>query len=111
HLAPAPEARRRRAAAAPAQDGARPRLHARAAGDRRAVRAGGLVVKIYLYSVLTLVVTSGVLFVFATAATTERRRDRILISEHIVVDMAQRRHEPEILRGDVVRLKQAERIK
>jgi two-component system OmpR family sensor kinase len=72
---------------------------------------GGLVVKIYLYSVLTLLVVTGVLLAFKEMSTTERREDRILISEHLVVDMAQRRDDPENLRGDVVRLRQAERIK
>jgi two-component system OmpR family sensor kinase len=75
------------------------------------VRTGGLVVKIYLYSVLTLLVVTGVLLAFKSMSTTERREDRILISEHLVVDMAQRRDDPENLRGDVVRLRQAERIK
>ncbi len=75
------------------------------------MRASQLVVKIYLYSVLTLVVTAVLIFAFNEISASGRRRDLSLISEHLVVDMAQRRHDPEALRGDVLRLRPARHIK
>jgi two-component system, OmpR family, sensor kinase len=75
------------------------------------VKTRGLVVKIYLFSIITLMVTAAVLLAFTAMSTTERRRDVMLISEHIVVDMAQRRADPANLRGDVDRLRPARKIK
>ena len=71
----------------------------------------GLAVKIYLFSIITLMVTAAVLLAFTAMSTDERRLDLMLISEHIVVDMAQRRADPANLRGDVDRLRPARRIK
>lgn len=75
------------------------------------MKTRGLVVKIYLFAVVTLSVTAAVLLAFTAISTTERRRDLMLISEHLVVDMAQRRADPVNLRGDVERLRPAKRIK
>ncbi len=75
------------------------------------MKTRGLAVKIYLYSIITLMVTAAVLLAFTAASTTERRQDLMLISEHIVVNMAQRRADPANLRGDVNRLRPARRIK
>jgi signal transduction histidine kinase len=75
------------------------------------VKTRGLAVKIYLFAVVTLSVTAAMLLAFTAMSTTERRRDLMLISEHLVVDMAQRRADPINLRGDVDRLRPAERIK
>jgi two-component system, OmpR family, sensor kinase len=75
------------------------------------VKTRGLVVKIYLFSIFSLMVTAAVLLAFTAMSTTERRRDVMLISEHIVVDMAQRRADPANLRGDVDRLRPAQKIK
>ncbi len=75
------------------------------------MKTRGLAVKIYLYSIITLMVTAAVLLAFTAASTTERRQDLMLISEHIVVNMAQRRADPANLRGDVDRLRPARRIK
>jgi signal transduction histidine kinase len=69
------------------------------------VGARGLVVKIYLYSVVTLVVVVGVIMAFGELSEQARRKDMLLISEHLVVDMAQRRNDPVILEGDVTRLR------
>jgi two-component system OmpR family sensor kinase len=75
------------------------------------VRPGGLVVKIYLYSVLMLMVVVGVILAAIALTSNARKQDLILISEHLVVDMAQRRHDPVILEGDVARLKKVWRTK
>jgi two-component system OmpR family sensor kinase len=75
------------------------------------MRPGGLVVKIYLYSVLMLLVVVAVVLATVSLTSNARKQDLILISEHLVVDMAQRRHDPVILQGDVTRLKKVWRTK
>jgi signal transduction histidine kinase len=72
---------------------------------------GGLVVKIYLYSVLMLLVVVAVVLAAVSLTSNARKQDLILISEHLVVDMAQRRNDPVILQGDVTRLKKVWRTK
>ncbi len=74
-------------------------------------RPGGLVVKIYLYSVLMLAVVVAVMLTAAALTNNARRKDLLLISEHLVVDMAQRRNDPVILNGDVERLRKVWRTK
>jgi two-component system, OmpR family, sensor kinase len=71
----------------------------------------GLVVKIYLYSVLMLTMVVVVVLAFSALTSKERRKDLVLISEHLVVDMAQRRNDPVILHGDVERLRKVWRTK
>jgi two-component system OmpR family sensor kinase len=75
------------------------------------VGARGLVVKIYLYSVVTLVLVVGVIIAFGQLSEQARHNDFLLISEHLVVDMAQRRNDPVILEGDVTRLRKVWRTK
>jgi two-component system OmpR family sensor kinase len=75
------------------------------------MRPGGLVVKIYLYSVLMLLVVVAVVLATVSLTSNARKQDLILISEHLVVDMAQRRNDPVILQGDVTRLKKVWRTK